>query len=101
MKAFSRTVRTLRSAQLPQRVVRGAAAVALGVSALAVTASPAHAADSWSAYFGLSSGAVDYNAVAQSIADMLESNPDYGAQTALCARRGAAARGGEESPAPL
>ena len=68
--AFARASRTARTAlrALPQRAV----VLSLGGSAL-LLATPAHAAGSWSEYLGLST---DYNAVAQSIADILDNN-DY------------------------
>ena len=68
--AFARTLRTAARA-LPQRAV----VLTLGGSAL-LLASPAHAAATWSEYFGLGAPATDYNAVAQTIADMLD-NIDY------------------------
>ena len=69
--AFARSARAAARA-LPQRAVM----LAVGGSAL-LLASPAHAAASWSEFFGLGApAATDYNAVAQSIADMLD-NIDY------------------------
>ena len=52
------------------------AAVGLGVAV--VTAGPASCeSNSWLGWLGLAGGKPDFDAVAQSIADLLESNPDY------------------------
>jgi cytochrome c peroxidase len=72
------------SARFAARFARAAAAArpfaraaALGVGVAAITAGPASCSGSWLSWIGLGSSATDYDAVAQSIADLLESNPDY------------------------